>query len=118
MNSESTATTKSIDIETMATPPMYEDRKMATNFEKFRLLMWKNFLLQYRHKIQTIIEIMVPVLFSVILVLIRSIVSPDLFPNKTVYNSFDISTLRPLRLVYNLKIMSRNIFFTFVNYKV
>lgn len=79
---------------------MYEDRKMANSFDKFRLLMWKNFLLQYRHKFQTVAEILVPVLFSVILILIRSIVDPDLYPNKTTYNSFDISTLRSLRLVY------------------
>ncbi|XP_055298016.1 phospholipid-transporting ATPase ABCA3-like isoform X5 [Sitodiplosis mosellana] len=82
---------------TNAAPPMYEDRKMANNFDKFRLLMWKNFLLQYRHKIQTAAEIMVPVLFSVILILIRSIVDPDIYPNNTIYNSFDISDLRPLR---------------------
>lgn len=99
LNFVSTAADNIIDMGTNAAPPMYEDRKMATNFDKFRLLMWKNFLLQYRHKIQTVIEIMVPVLFSVILILIRSIVDPDLYPNKTVYNSFDINTLRPLRLV-------------------
>lgn len=100
LNSESTATDSVIDMGTK--PPMYEDRKIASNFDKFRLLMWKNVLLFYRHKIQSVIEIMVPVLFSVILILIRSIVDPDLFPNKTVYNSFDISTLRPLRLVLQL----------------
>lgn len=102
LNFERTGSDSIIDMGTNAAPPMYDDRRMASNLDKFRLLMWKNFLLQYRHKVQTVIEILVPVLFSVILVLIRSIVSPDLYPNKTVYNPFDISTLKPLRLVFSM----------------
>lgn len=77
-------------------------RKMASNFDKFRLLMWKNGLLQWRHPTQTIIEIMVPVLFSVILVMIRSIVSPDVYNSPTIYKPFNIHTLNPLRLVINI----------------
>lgn len=60
-----------IDMKENTGPPLGEERKMASNFDKFRLLMWKNGLLQWRHKVQTIVEIMVPVLFSVILILIR-----------------------------------------------
>ena len=30
--------------------------KMASNFDTFRLLMWKNFLIQYRHKTRTLLE--------------------------------------------------------------
>lgn len=87
-----------VNMGTNAAPPIYDDdRKMASNWDKFRLLMWKNFLLQYRHKIQTIVEIMVPVLFSVILILIRSIVSPDVFPDSVHYKPFEINTLKPLR---------------------
>ncbi|XP_060519226.1 phospholipid-transporting ATPase ABCA3 isoform X2 [Cylas formicarius] len=49
---------------------------MGNKFDKFRLLMWKNWLLQYRKPLQTIIEIIAPVLFSIILVVIRSLVDP------------------------------------------
>lgn len=77
-------------------PAIGGERKMANNFNKFQLLMWKNFLLQWRHKVQTIIEIMVPVLFSVILILIRSIVDPDPRGAEN-YTPFEINTLAPLR---------------------
>lgn len=69
----------------------------ASNWEKFRLLTWKNFLLQWRRKLQTIIEILVPVLFSALLVFIRSLVVPEIYPNATVYHPFPINNLNPLR---------------------
>ncbi|XP_076264015.1 ATP binding cassette subfamily A member 3 isoform X2 [Rhynchophorus ferrugineus] len=60
---------------------------MGTKLRKFLLLMWKNWLLQYRKPIQTLIEILAPVLFSILLVLIRSLVDPE--PHDAViYNPF------------------------------
>lgn len=104
LNGESTLDIEDInEMGTNVVPPTPhpapEDRKMASNFDKFQLLMWKNFLIQFRHPAQTILEILVPVLFSVILILIRSIVSPDIFSNSTMYHPFHINTLSPLRLV-------------------
>lgn len=58
----------------------------TSSWSKFSLLMWKNWILQWRHKIQTIVEILVPVLFSSLLVLMRSLVSPTDFPNVTTFN--------------------------------
>lgn len=45
------------------------------------------------------VEIIVPVLFNALLVLIRSLVEPERFPNPTIYEPFPINTLDPLRLV-------------------
>ncbi|XP_066151152.1 phospholipid-transporting ATPase ABCA3-like [Euwallacea fornicatus] len=45
---------------------------MAQMWNKFLLLMWKNWVHQYRKPIQTVIEIFIPVLFSILLVLLRS----------------------------------------------
>lgn len=58
------------------------DASMTSRWQKFRLLMWKNYLLQWRHPFQTILEIAIPVLFSALLVLIRSLVTPDMFPGE------------------------------------
>lgn len=68
----------------------------TSNWNKFRLLMWKNWLLQWRHKVQTIVEILVPVLFSALLVLIRSLVDPKEMEQKT-YEPVSIKTLEPLQ---------------------
>lgn len=89
-----------INMGTNVAPPIANDESnMANNWDKFCLLLWKNSLLQWRHKVQTVIEILVPVLFSVILILIRSMVDPTFYPNSTEYKPFAINTLQPLRLV-------------------
>ncbi|XP_077296644.1 phospholipid-transporting ATPase ABCA3-like [Arctopsyche grandis] len=49
----------------------------ASPWDKFKLLIWKNFVLQKRHKLQTVIEILAPVIFVTLLVLVRSLVEPD-----------------------------------------
>ncbi|KAF5269887.1 hypothetical protein FQR65_LT05685 [Abscondita terminalis] len=53
---------------------------MTSKLDKFILLMWKNFLLQWRHPIQTALEIIVPIIFTIILVVLRSLVHPDEYP--------------------------------------
>ncbi|XP_026317820.1 ATP-binding cassette sub-family A member 1-like [Hyposmocoma kahamanoa] len=47
-------------------------------YQKLKLLVWKNFLLQRRHKWQTVFEIASPVIFSLFLILLRCLVEPDL----------------------------------------
>nr|XP_026488445.1 ATP-binding cassette sub-family A member 3-like [Vanessa tameamea] len=52
-----------------------------SSFEKLKLLIWKNFLLQRRHKWQTLFEIASPVIFSLFLILIRCLVDPQSKPD-------------------------------------
>jgi ATP-binding cassette subfamily A (ABC1) protein 3 len=66
--------------------------KMTSRWDKFKLLMWKNWLLQWRHKIQSLIEILIPVLFSALLVLIRSLVTPDIFPERFIYSPLGLKS--------------------------
>ncbi|KAG6447131.1 hypothetical protein O3G_MSEX004780 [Manduca sexta] len=55
--------------------------------EKLKLLIWKNILLQKRHKWQTIFEIASPVIFSLFLILTRCLVNPQSKPAIS-YQSF------------------------------
>ncbi|KAK4876910.1 hypothetical protein RN001_009416 [Aquatica leii] len=50
---------------------------MGKKLDKLLLLMWKNVLIQWRHPIQSIVQIITPVLFSFLLVAIRSLVVPE-----------------------------------------
>lgn len=61
---------------------------MGRKWDKFRLLMWKNFLIQWRHPKQTAVEILAPVVFCSLLVVVRSLVDPE---------SHDITSYTPFR---------------------
>lgn len=57
--------------------PKITDARMGKNFDKFLLLMWKNFLMQWRHPVQTLVEILAPILFASLMVVLRSLVHPE-----------------------------------------
>lgn len=67
---------------------------MTNAWDKFKLLMWKNWVLQKRHKLQTVIEILAPVVFATLMVLVRSLVEPDVM-NEVHYDSFKPSNVTP-----------------------
>lgn len=69
----------------------------TSNFSKFRLLMWKNYLLQWRHKVQAVVEILIPVLLCGILVLIRNLVETQTVDKQTLFYPFRINNLDDLR---------------------
>ncbi|XP_072932012.1 phospholipid-transporting ATPase ABCA3-like [Epargyreus clarus] len=53
-----------------------KESKEASAFAKFRLLMWKNFLQQWRHKIQTAVELLLPIATMALVLLLRSQIEP------------------------------------------
>jgi ABC-type polysaccharide transport system permease subunit len=55
---------------------------------KFILLVWKNYVLQKRHKVQTVFEILVPVFFSLMLVGIRQLADSEIISDPTYFPSF------------------------------
>lgn len=69
----------------------------TSRWNKFTLLLWKNGLLQWRHKVQTVIEILVPVLFSSLLVLMRGLVDPIDFPENRIFTPLPLDHIFPLR---------------------
>ncbi|XP_063839916.1 phospholipid-transporting ATPase ABCA3-like isoform X2 [Scylla paramamosain] len=65
----------------------------TSGLRKFWLLLWKNWILQRRRKIQTVLEVVVPLVFCVLLVVIRDLAPYGVFPNATHYNAFPITSL-------------------------
>lgn len=64
--------------------------RQLNRWSKFKLLMWKNWLLVKRLKLQTTLEIVIPVIFSALLVLIRGLSDPDVFPEPFDYRALPI----------------------------
>lgn len=61
-------------------------KKMGTsNWEKFLLLLWKNWVIQSRHLVQTFFEIVIPVAFTALLILFRGLVDPENIDHPTYY---------------------------------
>uniref|UniRef100_A0A1I8Q220 ABC transporter domain-containing protein n=1 Tax=Stomoxys calcitrans TaxID=35570 RepID=A0A1I8Q220_STOCA len=72
------------------------------SWEKFKLLTWKNWLLQWHHKIQFAIEIFVPVIFSLLMVLVRALVVAEEKP----ITEYQPQTLENINLFrYQMSIM-------------
>ncbi|GJQ88081.1 hypothetical protein Trydic_g13093 [Trypoxylus dichotomus] len=67
---------------------------MGQNWDKFRLLTWKNWLLQWRHPIQTIVEVLAPVIFAALLILVRGLVAPEERPDK-IFSPFELDPVNP-----------------------
>ena len=62
------------------------------DFAKFRLLMWKNFIIAKRHYIQAAVEIILPIILTIILAKARSVIKPAPF-NEFHWNSFEPSPI-------------------------
>jgi len=69
-------------------------------FQKFNLLLWKNYILQKRHKVQTVVELVTPIAFSAILVLIRFLINSTIIPEPTIYLPFNPEQFEPNTTVY------------------
>lgn len=77
---------------------------MATsNFQKFRLLLWKNYVLQKRHKWQTVLEILLPLVFVVVLVIVRDLVNSDIYEDGMSYPPWSPLNVSETRLELNLR---------------
>lgn len=70
---------------------------------QFRLLVWKNYLQQKRQILVTLIEILLPLLFSGILIALRQKVPIKDNPNPIVYESYEVDQL-PYSLLHYLEL--------------
>ncbi|XP_040297886.1 ATP-binding cassette sub-family A member 3 [Bufo bufo] len=57
------------------------------------LLLWKNYVLQKRQVLVTLIELLLPLLFSAILIALRHRVNSENYPNSTTYQRVDFLAL-------------------------
>jgi hypothetical protein len=53
--------------------------------------MWKNFLLQRRNPIQSVLEVVIPVLFCALLVWLRSSVKPEIHSESEIFKELDFN---------------------------
>nr|CAD7595204.1 unnamed protein product [Timema genevievae] len=73
---------------------------MANRWSKFRLLMWKNWVLAKRHRKQTLMEILAPVMFSILLVIIRGLVQPVDYKDPTLFTPFSPADIKKTLIPY------------------
>ena len=83
----------------MIAPDRMEPKKVVhnktTGWDKFLLLMWKNWTSQKRHKLQILVEIVLPVIFASLLVIIRALIKTEDYPEITHYEPFTIGPKLP-----------------------
>ncbi|XP_016091396.1 ATP-binding cassette sub-family A member 3-like [Sinocyclocheilus grahami] len=73
-------------------------------WQQFGLLLWKNYIQQKRQILVTLVEILLPLLFSAILIVLRQNVSFINYPNATHYHSFPLSDLPPILCFQDLQL--------------
>ncbi|CAH0549210.1 unnamed protein product [Brassicogethes aeneus] len=80
------------NIPVISTVSVEQPKEIKTsNGGKFMLLMWKNWRLQRRKRVQTVMEILVPILLTLLLVLIGSTITMESHDSK-VFEPFDVSS--------------------------
>jgi len=63
----------------------------SSALKKLRLLLWKNYKIQVRHSFQAVVEILIPLLFTIVLVIVRDVVVAERVTEPTIYNSVDLN---------------------------
>nr|XP_044248856.1 LOW QUALITY PROTEIN: phospholipid-transporting ATPase ABCA1-like [Drosophila takahashii] len=65
----------------------------VTNWDKFVIILWKNWILQWNCKIRTVVEVALPVIFFLVLIRIRTEIKPAQkdFTNYSERNIYDLN---------------------------
>ena len=86
-----------------------QSKKLGTTsgWNKFLLLMWKNWTVQKRHVVQILAELLLPVVFVSLLVIIRDLVTIEQFP--------DVTSFPPYKIGPNLPRIPNKPFLVFIN---
>lgn len=86
---------------------MSNKSKYKTNLNQLGLLLWKNYTLQKRSIIGSILELVIPAFFAIILLPIRGIVKSNYVVNDTLYDPFSVdpfpSGLKPKSPIFSYR---------------
>ena len=74
------------------------DDKMVSSAQQFGLLLWKNWLLQKRRRLNTALHILFPAVTSLLILLSRLFYEATLVTSPTIWDSFEASTSFPSNL--------------------
>ncbi|XP_058130691.1 phospholipid-transporting ATPase ABCA1-like [Anopheles ziemanni] len=69
----------------------------TSGWGKFTLLLYKNFLLHWRSKLSSVIEVCIPPLFMLLMVGLRSLTEIEYIPHVSVYQPLDIANFTAIR---------------------
>lgn len=69
----------------------------TTNGAKFILLLWKNFLLHWRSKVSSLMEIFIPPFFMLLLVGLRSLTEVKIKSYESIYDPLDVTNFTGIR---------------------
>ncbi len=67
-----------------------KDSNIKTALNQLSLLLWKSFVIQMRSPISTILELVVPAFFALILLPIRHTIKTHIISNDTTFKSFSL----------------------------
>ncbi|XP_053689710.1 phospholipid-transporting ATPase ABCA3-like [Sabethes cyaneus] len=66
---------------------------MTSKWDKFLLLLWKNWIIQKRHYLQTLFEILIPALCCSMLILVRGLVDPEKVTKPLIFDLMEADVL-------------------------
>uniref|UniRef100_A0A182NHT5 ABC transporter domain-containing protein n=1 Tax=Anopheles dirus TaxID=7168 RepID=A0A182NHT5_9DIPT len=69
----------------------------TSSWDKLVLLLWKNWIIQKRHYVQTAFEVTIPVLACSLLILVRGLVTPTVYTAPTTFGSLNVQNLAMIR---------------------
>lgn len=70
---------------------------MTSKVKKLKLLLWKNFLIQRRHLMQTVFEIILPIIFASCLLVVRVMVDVEYHKEDRRYLPMPLDNLNVIR---------------------
>jgi hypothetical protein len=79
---------------------MKSQNNFKSNFDQLKLLLWKSFQNHKRSWIGTLVELIMPAFFALILLPIRATIKSEFISDDTVYKSFEIDDFHDDLLIH------------------